>query len=76
VRLIRAQAKSSSRKRQALKLQAASIKPQAASVKLQAASYKLPNLQAFIKFQAQASGVWMQMKVLYGCFTLKRNLVW
>jgi hypothetical protein len=48
VRLIRAP----SCKLQALKLQAASIKPQAASIKLQAASDKLPNLQAFIKFQA------------------------
>ena len=64
------------RKLQALKLQAASIKPQAASVKLQAASYKLPNLQAFIKFQAASirgldadeSIVWM--------FHVKRYLVW
>ena len=63
-------------KLQALKLQAASIKPQATSIKLQAASDKLPNLQAFIKFQAASirgldadeSIVWM--------FHVKRYLVW
>ena len=44
--------RASSRKLQALKLQATSVKPQATSVKLQAASYKLTNLEPFIKFQA------------------------
>ena len=68
--------RASSRKLQALKLQATSLKRQATSIKLQAASNKLLDNFALIKFHASRSEVLDHDKTIVRMLHVERNLVW